>query len=289
METRLEFKGTGGELFGKLIGGALLTAITFGIYGAWFQVSLNKYVYSVTKIRGSSKGDLQLEFTGTGGELFKIAFVGVLLSAITFGIYLPWMMANLIRWYEDHSKARAADGTQFGLKSDIQGGELFVTFLVGYLLTAITLGIYAPWFLCKLQKLFAEKTQILEQGRPVGKIAFTAEGGQLFGTFLVGMLLTMITFGIYSSWFQVKLMKFMSMHTEVSVGGRVYRGDFTGTGGDLFVLNLVGGLLTMITFGIYMFWYLAKSFEFQFNNTVYRASGRSAQEIAGHIAMPSHA
>jgi uncharacterized membrane protein YjgN (DUF898 family) len=288
MEARLDFKGTGGELFAKLIVGALLMVVTLGIYAPWFQVSLNKYIYSVTRIRGTQRGDLQLEFTGTGGQLFVIGLVGGLLTAITIGIYFPWFLVKLIRWYEENTTAKAADGTTYKLQSDLNGGELFVTFLVGYLLTVVTIGIYAPWFMCKLQKLFAEKTQILEQGRPSGRLNFVGQGGELFVTFLVGYLLTMVTLGIYASWFQVKMLKFFATNTEVAIAGRTYRGDFVGTGGELFVLNLVGVLLTMITLGIYGFWYLAKSLAFQLNNTMYRPAGRERAQVPAS-ATPVHA
>jgi uncharacterized membrane protein YjgN (DUF898 family) len=289
MESRLEFKGTGGELFGKLIVGALLTGITFGIYAPWFYVALTKFIYSVTKIRGTAKGDLQPEFTGAGGELFKILIIGGLLTGITFGIYMPWLMVNLIKYFEANSRAKAADGSVYSLQSDLTGGELFVTYLVGALLTGITFGIYTPWFMCKLNKLIYSKTQVLAQGRPAGRMDFVGQGGDLFVTYLVGMLLTGITFGIYGSWFQVKMFKFMAQNTEIQVGGRAYRGDFTGTGGDYFVLNLVGTLLTMITFGIYGFWYMAKSLEFQFNNSVYRPAGAPSPAAAVSPRAPAHA
>lgn len=280
METTLDFKGTGGDLFGKVIGGALLTAITMGIYAPWFQVSLLKYVYGTTTIRGTRRGDLSLEFTGTGGELFKIGLLGALLTGITIGIYAPWFMANLIRYFDEHSVAKARDGATFQLQSQITGGELFKTYLVGALLTGITVGIYAPWFICNLQKLILQRTAIVSQGRAIGRLDFTGKGGDLFVTFLVGQLLTMITLGIYLAWFQVKMMQFMSKNTEITIGDTVMRGDFTGQGGELFVLNLVGGFLTMITFGIYGFWYLAKSLAYQLNHTVYRAERSSRSQVA---------
>lgn len=289
MEARLEFKGTGGELFGKLIVGALLTGITFGIYAPWFYVALTKYIYSVSKIRGTTKGDLQPEFTGTGGELFKTLLIGGLLTAITVGIYMPWFAVNLIKYVEASSRAKAQDGSVYSLQSDLTGGELFVTYLVGALLCVITIGIYTPWFICKLNKLFYSKTQILAQGRPAGRLDFVGQGGDLFVTYLVGMLLTMVTLTIYAAWFQVNIMKYIAQNTEVQVGGHTYRGDFTGTGGDLFVLNLVGGLLTTITLGIYGFWYLAKSLEFQFNNSVYRPAMAPQPTASVQPRAPAHA
>ena len=66
---RYKYSGTGGELFGQLIVGLLLTAVTFGLYGPWFVVGLWKYIFSRTTLQ-TGQGDLKFEFTGTGGDLF---------------------------------------------------------------------------------------------------------------------------------------------------------------------------------------------------------------------------
>ncbi|MFO0725907.1 MAG: DUF898 family protein [Myxococcota bacterium] len=276
-----EFRGTGSELFGKLIVGALLTGITFGIYASWFLVDLYKYLYSKTMIRGTAAGDLQLEYTGTGGELFKRLFVGQILVGLTLGIYLPWFIVNIAKFMQNNSKAIAPDGSSYQLDLSITGGELFKAGLINGLLTGITFGIYAPWAFCKIQALFAEKTALLKNGQAYGRFAFTAQGGELFATFLVGAILTSITFGIYAAWFNVKMMQFSVRHTELSVNGRVYSGDFVGTGGDLFVINLVGGILTGLTLGIYGFWYLEKLLKFNLGNTIY---GTRALETS--VRMP---
>lgn len=41
---RLEFDGTGMQLFGNWIKWLLLTIITFGIYGFWVQIALKKWI-----------------------------------------------------------------------------------------------------------------------------------------------------------------------------------------------------------------------------------------------------
>jgi uncharacterized membrane protein YjgN (DUF898 family) len=289
MEARLEFTGTGGELFKKLIVGALLTSITFGIYLPWFIVALDKYILEKTTLKRRG-GDIKLEFFGTGGELFKIGFVGYLLSAITLGIYVPWFLVNVNKFFQANTRGRAPDGSDYRLRSEITGGQLLKAALVGYLLTAITLGIYAPWFIVKLQKLFADTTKILENGQAVGKVAFLGTGGELFGTMIVGYLLTALTLGIYGAWMQVNLLKFFAASTEVSIRGRAYRGEFSGKGGDLFVTMLVGYLLTVLTLGIYGFWFMAKLLKFQLDNLSYRlATQQQLHEAAPRMAMAAGA
>jgi uncharacterized membrane protein YjgN (DUF898 family) len=281
----MEFRGTGGELFKEMIVAAILSTITFGIYLPWAFVRLQRYVFQNTTIK-RPRGDIAVEFTGTGGELFKIGFLGYLLSAITLGIYLPWFLANLNKYFMENSRGRSADG-EYRLSSDMTGGELFKTVFVGYLLTMVTFGIYGPWFICKLQKLFLERTQIFQNNQVIGSADFVGQGGDFFVLALVNYLLTVVTLGIYGSWMQVNFLKFFLGNTELKIRGQTYRGEFTGTGGEQFVIMLVGYLLTMVTLGIYSFWFMAKLMKFQLENTRYRAA-ESAQ-VGGPVprmAMP---
>jgi uncharacterized membrane protein YjgN (DUF898 family) len=278
---RPHFAGTGGEIFGQLFVGGLLTAITFGIYLPWFYCKLANYVFSRTTIAGTARGGLRLSFSGKGGELFVTFLVGYLLTLITFGIYAPWFVAKLTKWAYENSNAVADDGTQYKLRFDATGGDLLVTFLVGGLLSAITLYIYIPWFICKVYKLIFSKTVIIENGQPVGALDFVGQGGKLFGTLIVGAILTGITLYIYFPWFQVNLLKFYAQNTRINVKGKSFGLAFNGTGGELFVIALIGGLLIPLTLGIYTFWYIAKVLSFNINNLSVHDAG-----MAPAMAMP---
>ena len=257
-------------MFGQLFVGFLLTAITFGIYSPWFLCRMYRYMYSKISFGPTAKGNTRFEFTGTGGQFFVVMLVGGLLTGLTFGIYYAWFMTNLIKFFADNTVAVTEDGTRYQARYEGTGGQLFVTCFVGGLLTGITFGIYMPWFICKLQKAVLSQTRILENGQPVGTQDFTGNGGDLFGQYLVGMILTMITLGIYASWFQVRLNKFMAQNHRVSLGGRNYVLDFDGTGGELFMVQFVGQILTGLTLGIYFFWFLAKVAKYNLNHTVVR-------------------
>lgn len=266
MNVRFQFNGTGGGFFVKFLVGMLLTGITFGIYFPWFLVDLTKYVYENTKLK-TEKGDVTLAFNGTGGQLFVTYLVGMLLTMITFGIYGAWFITNMAKFFANNTNGTTSDGKNFVLEFNGTGGGLFGKLIVGYLLTMITFGIYGPWFMCNLNKYMLENTTVTENGQKVGSFDFVGAGGDLFVTYLVGFLLTMITFGIYGAWFTVKLFSFFAGNTEVTINDHKYQGNFVGTGGDFFVLNLVGYLLTMITMGIYGAWYYCKLVRFQLENT----------------------
>ncbi|EYF06865.1 Hypothetical protein CAP_1562 [Chondromyces apiculatus DSM 436] len=266
----MSFEGEGGEFFGKVIVGYLLTMITFGIYAPWFICSLTNYIYEKSNIQ-TARGPLRVSFRGEGGSLFGVLIVSYLLTAITFGIYAPWAICKVARYFTENTYAQTADGRTYQLRFSGEGGDLFGTWIVNAILMGVTLYIYTPWAMCKLRKWFYSRTQIVENGQPVGQLDFVGEGGNLFGTFLAGVLLTMVTFGIYGSWFTVSMKKFWNQNTRVALYNRTYALDFTGQGADLFVINLVTTLLTMVTFGIYAFWGQVKKMKWDYQNTLVRA------------------
>jgi uncharacterized membrane protein YjgN (DUF898 family) len=272
---RPNFQGTGGELFVTFLVGALLSVITLYIYMPWFMCRLARYFADNTTLGPTRRGDLRLEFTGQGGELLVILLLHGFLTVITAYIYMPWFLVKLIKFFCANTQAVAQDGTRFRLEFEGTGGELFVTFLVGMLLTVITLYIYTPWFICKLNKAIYSHVAILENEQRVGNFDFEGTGGELFVTFLVGMLLTVVTLYIYMPWFQVKVLKFVAENTRVHYQGRVYGGQFHGTGGEFFVTLLVGLLLTMITLYIYYPWFLVNLWKFQYNNLEFNELGAS--------------
>jgi len=272
---RPNFQGTGGELFVTVLVGMLLSIITLYIYMPWFMCRMARYFADNTTLGPTRRGELRLEFTGQGGELLVLLLLHGFLTVITLYIYLPWFMVKLIKFFCANTQAVAQDGTRFRLEFEGTGGELFVTFLVGMLLTVITLYIYTPWFICKLNKAIYSRTAILENEQRVGNFDFEGTGGELFVTFLVGALLTVITLYIYMPWFQVKILKFIAANTRVHYQGRVFGGQFHGTGGEFFVTLLVGLLLTVITLYIYYPWFLVNLWKFQYNNLEFNEMGAS--------------
>jgi len=284
---RPKFQGSGGELLVTCLVGLLLCIVTVYIYLPWFVCKMARYVANNTTLGPTRRGELRVEFTGTGGELFVAYLVGMLLTMITFGIYTPWFICKMIKFFSENTQAVAPDGTRYRLGFDGTGGELFVTYLVGAILSAITLYIYLPWFMCKLTKWATSNLRILENEQPVGSLDFEGTGGELFVTYLVGMLLTMITGGIYMPWFSVKMTKFFAEGTRITYQGRMFQGQFHGTGGELFVIMLLHGFLTVITAYIYLPWFLVKQWEFDINNREYTEMGGAGAGMGGPAFQPN--
>ena len=97
-----------------------------------------------------------------------------------------------------------------------------------------------------------EKAQENRVARLTG-LEFNGDAKDFLGPFLLIMLLSFVTFGIYSFWRAAKMMEWVV--GNCTLAGRRLR--FTGTGVDVLVLYLVQGILVSITFGIYTPWAVA--------------------------------
>lgn len=96
-------------------------------------------------------------------------------------------------------------------RSEFTGGLLgliCINILQGLLIT-ITLGFGAPWAICMKERWIAKNTYI--EGR---QLAFDGTGAQLFGSYIKWFLLTLITFGIYGFWLEIKMKQWLVKHTH---------------------------------------------------------------------------
>ena len=278
MQTKIQFRGKGGELFLKLLAGGFLSAITLGIYVPWFVANLNRYLYSKVTLRGRDF-DVLPRFAGKGWEMFKIGLLGAFLSSLTLGNYLPWFIARSMRYWAENTEGVSESAHNYRLGFGLTGGKLFGNLFVSGLLSGLTLGIYMPWAMCKLVKLVAENLWIKdsESGDQVGSFAFEGTGGSLFGMVLLNGLLCSVTLGIYGPWAVVKTLRFWASNSRLSFGEEQASFDFEGKGGTLFGRLLLNGLLCGITLGIYSYWAVVDILRFLLDNTVVGSQGAAEQ------------
>ena len=221
-ETSLQFIGKFGQFLKILIPGFIFTIITLGIYGPWFYADMCRFF-----ARSTSHDSNSFEFKGTGGDLFLIVLLAVILPMIALiagmGIYsfknlakgtsttpshialMPIVMIIMIliifipymyfiyKWMVNFKfkEYTIKWRTDFWSSVGKIGIELF--------LSAITVGIYLPLAGLKLYSYFSERT-----------IASTESVSKRFGydiepmgdfLFIWGQyLLTIITLGIYYPW-----------------------------------------------------------------------------------------
>ena len=177
---------------------------------------MHKFFLEKTTGQTPDGQQVTLYFSGTGGEFFKELFVGCLLTMITFGIYTPWMMCSLNRFFSDRTKIQVGNLGQISLSFQGEGGELFVNFIKWYLLFFVTLGIYAFWLQVNMLKFIYGNTEITTVSGNKLRMNFTGTGGENFKISFVGTILTILTLGLYGYKFAVDLIKFQTDNLEIN-------------------------------------------------------------------------
>lgn len=86
--------------------------------------------------------------------------------------------------------------------------QLIGWYIVGFLITSLTLGICYPWAVCKIYAWEVKHTVI--NGR---RLDFDGKAIQLFGTWIKWFLLSIITLGIYLFFVSINLKKWKTKHT----------------------------------------------------------------------------
>jgi len=257
---RLAFHGAGGSLFLLILKNLFLTVITLGVYAAWARAERRKYMWSSTEIAGQ-----RLVFTGTGLELFKgylkvlaayiaFAFIPVIgnyfipgsrpILQIVLAVAVIFLVPFVIYWSRAYLLSRTRwRGIHFGLEPG--AGAYAKTFIGGYLLTLLTLGIYGPVWLNRLRAILLNNTRF-------GTERFSYDGGNAdaFWIGFKGFLFSVLTLGIYYFWYAAEMNRFVLSHTSF-MGAR---GKSDLTAGDMFAI-LVGSVLgTALTLGIAFPW-----------------------------------
>jgi uncharacterized membrane protein YjgN (DUF898 family) len=148
-ETRLEFTGSGSEYFRIWIVNVLLSIVTLGIYSAWAKVKANKYLYSCTRLNGSSfdyHGNPIAILKGRVVALamiiaYNVAFTSSpILGAVILLLFmaaLPWMIWRSLQFKLHNTSYR---GVRFGF--DGSAGRAYWVYLFLPILAAITLWIF---------------------------------------------------------------------------------------------------------------------------------------------------
>ena len=117
----------------------------------------------------------------------------------------------------------------------------------------------------------------------VERMRFTGSGGEYFRIWIVNLLLTVLTLGIYSAWAKVRRLKYFDRHTELAGARFDYHGaPIAILKGRLiaialliayqhaFDVSVTVGLITLVVMAIVLPWLIRNSFRFRLHNTSYR-------------------
>jgi uncharacterized membrane protein YjgN (DUF898 family) len=117
------------------------------------------------------------------------------------------------------------------------------------------------------------------------QLHFTGSGAEYFGIWIVNLLLTIVTLGIYSAWAKVRRLQYFYRHTELAGSSFDFHGSPTRiligrliALGMLFAYNYsvrLQSALTIVVLAVIAFvmpWLLRNSFRFRLYNTSWRGT-----------------
>jgi uncharacterized membrane protein YjgN (DUF898 family) len=224
------FQGSIGRWFGMNLLGCFLTAITLGIYGAWYIARITRYVTQETSYDGK-----QFAFKGRGGTMFLILL-------LTLGIPIVVIVVMTLASALAHGRAGASGAT----------APLLMVFVAA--LYFIALGAYVY----HVYRWLYDNIRL--EGRAV---RWTARFWPTFGMFLGQTFLTVITFFIYYPAAYMRMYRYIARRVVVKDGEGQDAPthatlEFDGPLGRGFLLMWGQGLLSLITVGIYYPWAMAR-------------------------------
>ena len=138
--------------------------------------------------------------------------------------------------------------------------QLIGYYLLGTLVTVLTLGICLPWAFTMVYNWETKHTVINGE-----RLYFDGTAVGLFGNWIKWLLLTIITLGIYGFWVNIKLKKWKIAHTHTA-SGRV--SSFDGGLLQLIGYHLLGVLVTVLTLGICLPWAYTMIYNWETKHTV---------------------
>jgi uncharacterized membrane protein YjgN (DUF898 family) len=251
----LQFHGSGTSFFLIFLKNVLFTLLTLGFYLAWAKTERRKYVWQNLEFHGQ-----HFRYTGTGIELFKGYLVVALAYLVFFGSsYLAGLVSAQLKTaveigaviaiflvipsiiYRAHGFLYSRTnwrGIRFGLEP--QNGEYSRAFLLGYLFTILSFGLYLPIMSNRLYRTMTNNTRF-----GTLEFSYTGKDREVWRMGVPAFFLSILTLGLYYPWYLAKLTKYRGRHTRIGTGACL---RYELTGGDflrLFLLHVWGTTLTL--------------------------------------------
>ncbi len=272
---RAKFDGPWTDLLEISLKNLILRILTLGIYHPWARVNVRRFMW-----KHFTLGDDRFEFTGNGQELFIgfLKLVGGLMIFWSVGVAVQFLIPSLLPVWQVlvgmlyfvlipffiYSARRYLlsrttwRGIRFGL-SRVRT-EYMQAFIIGGVVTILTLGLGWPWARFRNHKILTDAT--LYGGMP---LRFDGDLREYYIIHLKALVLIPLTLGIYLPWFVAELANYNFKHTKFSEATL----DMNIRGLDLLGIYLLTLIVSIITFGLGIPW-----------ATVYRA-----QYLADHFAV----
>lgn len=217
------------------------------------------------------------QFHGDGGTLFGIHLKNLLLTVITLGIYSFWAKADVRQYLYANTSLGGDRFTYHGTGRELLSGaaRAFGLLIVIGIIAGIMSGVIHP--IAGTIVLYAGGGLLLFPVALIGSrryrlsrtswrgIRFTFRGdyGDFFAIYIVGVLLTVCTLGLYFPVFHANIRRYVVK--ESRFGNQAF--EFSGDGKDLFARHLLLYLLLPLTLGLYYFWHTAYRHRYYWEHT----------------------
>jgi uncharacterized membrane protein YjgN (DUF898 family) len=147
---RFSFHGDVGEFVALMVKGILLSIVTLGFYGPYFQNQ--RRAFFVTNARFGSEPFM---YQADARPLFNEYVKAFLLTIPTLGLYWIWYAAFQHRFFWSHTYMR---GARF--RSMVTGKDLFALVATNLLLVVFTLGIGTPWAIVRSHAFWCDNVRL---------------------------------------------------------------------------------------------------------------------------------
>lgn len=264
------YRGESATLMAIHVVNLLLTMLTAGFYYFWGKARLQSYIYGQLEFAGA-----RFAYLGTGKEFFRgwrkvIGFV-VAILVVQFLVELndktELQLWGLVYFYAillvisplaivGIRRFRMSRTAWRGIRFSFRGNtrDFMKVFMPGAILTALTCGLYYPYFAVKTKTYLVEHTYI---GRD--PFRYDGRGGDLFGPCVKGLLLAPPSFGLAWLGFHARKVNYDWAHTTFR--GARFQSNLDGAG--LFGLWFSNAVLLLLTLGLAWPWAQVRSLEYQ--------------------------
>ncbi len=196
---RLVYDGRLGAIYGIFIKTLLLSIVTLGVYRFWGKTNMRRYVWSHVRFQGD-----RLEYTGTGGELFKgfiivVGFVFIAgiartalefafgpLSAVAIVAQLLFILAVVYLAFVAHYAAQRYRLTRTlwrGIRGGVSGSawSYGIKAMLFSLISGFTFFLAQPWASFRLLELRLNNSYLGD-----AKALASLRASEVFGRYIAG-------------------------------------------------------------------------------------------------------
>jgi uncharacterized membrane protein YjgN (DUF898 family) len=103
----------------------------------------------------------KLKFTGSGFDILGRMILDFILTMVTLGLWIPWSVNGHIKYICSHIEGTfTSSGKQLSVEYSGSGVDILGRFIVWYILTLVTLGLYGPWMVNGFYKYAVEHSTL---------------------------------------------------------------------------------------------------------------------------------